>query len=97
MRRLLLDVEAHVMHVAHAASTSDPLSTSCGEPWQGWQAPKGLAEARARAGGGWPAPLPPHQPGAAGVPVRFCGACARIVIEAGVSEGMRRGLNGDPL
>jgi len=50
------------------------VGTACGEPWQGWQAPKDLDLKDPEA-----IILPPHdQPRPHKDRIRFCGACRKI-------------------
>jgi hypothetical protein len=59
-------------HVAHLSDDTKPMTTACGEPWQGWQAPPDLDLIPDTY------TLPPHERPRPHIDeVRFCQACRK--------------------
>ena len=64
-------------YTAHLADGDHPDRTACGEPWQGWQAPRTASyELTPRT-----VELPPHEEPRAHVDeIRQCQACFRVAM-----------------
>src|ERR1041384_2330894 len=76
-----------IRHTAHMARDDNPSLTACGEPWQGWQAPRTKAYERLPD----TVELPPHDKPKRGEKVRQCQACLREAIrQEGWGEHVRR-------
>ena len=66
-------------YIAHLADATDLLSTFCGEPWQGWQAPEDL-DLKTRVDDPRSTTIAPHsQPRPHQDRIRQCQACARLI------------------
>jgi len=65
-----------IKYLCHLANDKKPKATACGEPWQGWQAPKDLDLYS------FSYILSPHNPPRPHVDkIRLCQACAKWRIE----------------